>query len=183
METEKMTRIIIILLCLIFAHSSTAFLKRDAPVFTTQEIATLKNNFLANFTEHGAILASPSNTTPNYYYDWIRDSAIAMGLIADWYESYEQNENKLKLMHYVSWTKKIQQQTSPNPGQPILGEPKFNLDGTPYAGPWGRPQNDGPALRALALIHFANVLLTHKYVAYVHSNLYAGGLDPRTMGV
>jgi glucoamylase len=32
-----------------------------------------------------------------------------------------------------------------------LGEVKFHGDGTPFTGVWGRPQNDGPALRILAL--------------------------------
>lgn len=35
-----------------------------------------------------------------------------------------------------------------------LGEPKFEVDGTPFTGSWGRPQRDGPALRALTLIHY-----------------------------
>jgi glucoamylase len=35
-----------------------------------------------------------------------------------------------------------------------LGEPKFEIDGTPFTGSWGRPQRDGPALRALTLIHY-----------------------------
>lgn len=177
-----MTRIITILLCLILSQANAATYKPDTPVFNAQDVAIIKNNFFNNFTENGAILASPSNITPNYSYDWIRDSAIAMGLIASWYEAYGQHEDKIKLLNYVSWTQKIQQQEDPNPGQDILGEPKFNLDSTPYTGAWGRPQNDGPALRALALIRFANVLLTNKDISYVRNNLYAGGLNPRTMG-
>ena len=35
-----------------------------------------------------------------------------------------------------------------------LGEPKFEMNGTPFTGSWGRPQRDGPALRALTLIHY-----------------------------
>jgi glucoamylase len=35
-----------------------------------------------------------------------------------------------------------------------LGEPKFGVDGKPFTGSWGRPQRDGPALRALTLIHY-----------------------------
>jgi len=30
-----------------------------------------------------------------------------------------------------------------------LGEPKYQVDGTRFNGAWGRPQRDGPALRAL----------------------------------
>lgn len=178
-----MTRIATILLCLILTQAHAAHDKTDDPVFNTQEIRIIKNNFFHNITEQGAILASPSTAMPNYSYDWIRDSAIAMGLIASWYEAYDQDDDKIKLLNYVSWTQKIQQQPDPNPEQDILGEPKFNLDSTPYAGPWGRPQNDGPALRALALMHFANALLKkHHDDDYVRSHLYAGGLDPRTMG-
>ncbi|MBK5653190.1 MAG: glycoside hydrolase family 15 protein, partial [Rhizobium sp.] len=35
-----------------------------------------------------------------------------------------------------------------------LGEPKFGVDGEPFTGSWGRPQRDGPALRALTLMHY-----------------------------
>lgn len=35
-----------------------------------------------------------------------------------------------------------------------LGEPKFRVDGKPFSGSWGRPQRDGPALRALTLMHY-----------------------------
>jgi glucoamylase len=40
-----------------------------------------------------------------------------------------------------------------------LGEPKFNVDLTAFTGAWGRPQRDGPALRAIALIDFGNWLI------------------------
>jgi glucoamylase len=35
-----------------------------------------------------------------------------------------------------------------------LGEPKFHVDGKPFTDSWGRPQRDGPALRALTLMHY-----------------------------
>lgn len=40
-----------------------------------------------------------------------------------------------------------------------LGEPKFNVDLSAFTGAWGRPQRDGPALRAIALIDFGNWLI------------------------
>jgi glucoamylase len=39
-------------------------------------------------------------------------------------------------------------------GENILGETRFNPDGTLDITKWGRPQHDGPALRALALLRF-----------------------------
>jgi glucoamylase len=40
-----------------------------------------------------------------------------------------------------------------------LGEPKFQVDGTRFNGAWGRPQRDGPALRAIALTTYSNWLI------------------------
>lgn len=40
-----------------------------------------------------------------------------------------------------------------------LGEPKFYVNQTRFNGDWGRPQRDGPALRATALITYGNWLL------------------------
>lgn len=42
-----------------------------------------------------------------------------------------------------------------------LGEPKFEVNATAYTGPWGRPQRDGPALRATALIAYSRWLIAN----------------------
>jgi glucoamylase len=42
-----------------------------------------------------------------------------------------------------------------------LGEPKFNVDETAFTGAWGRPQRDGPALRATALIAYTRWLIAN----------------------
>jgi glucoamylase len=39
-------------------------------------------------------------------------------------------------------------------------------------GGWGRPQTDGPALRATVLIKYANMLLDAGSTSYVTSKLY-----------
>ena len=41
-----------------------------------------------------------------------------------------------------------------------LGEPKFYANLTRFNGNWGRPQRDGPPLRATALITYARWLLS-----------------------
>lgn len=70
-------------------------------------------------------------------------------------------------------------QTTPNPSGDLwtggLSEPKFMIDGKPFTGSWGRPQRDGPALRALALSSYAHWLLDQgrpEDIEYVTSNLY-----------
>jgi glucoamylase len=40
-----------------------------------------------------------------------------------------------------------------------MGEPKYQVDGTRFNGAWGRPQRDGPALRAIALMTYSNWLI------------------------
>jgi glucoamylase len=152
-------------------------------VFSPEEIHKLKNHFFANIQPNGAIVASPSKNNPDYYYDWIRDSAIAMGLIETWYESTHAQEYKDRLINYVSWTQLIQHQQDPLPGQDIIGEPKFYINGYPFDGQWGRPQNNGPALRATVLVRFAQQLLDQNEASYVQNNLYNNSLDPQSMSV
>lgn len=43
-----------------------------------------------------------------------------------------------------------------------LAEPKFLVNSTKFNGPWGRPQRDGPALRAIALITYCKHLVEEK---------------------
>jgi len=151
-------------------------------VFNSKDIQILKQNFFANIHNNGAIVASPSKQNPNYYYDWIRDSAIALGLIERWYESTQEGQYKQNLYQYVTWTERLQHQPDPLPGQDILGEPKFYVDGTPFSGEWGRPQNDGPALRASTLIRFAKQLLKNNESVYVKKHLYNSSMDHQSMG-
>lgn len=57
-----------------------------------------------------------------------------------------------------------------------LGEPKFTVDGAPYSGPWGRPQHDGIAIRAIELSQLALVLLGEGRRELVREKLYDGRL-------
>jgi glucoamylase len=44
-----------------------------------------------------------------------------------------------------------------------LGEPKFQPNSTAFTGSWGRPQRDGPALRATTLIAYGHWLQSNGY--------------------
>ena len=108
-------------------------------------------------TNVGMIIASPSNDPP-YKYHWIRDYALVMRPIIDMYNktkdpsyfkyiiNYLENETKLQNIETISG----------------LGEPKYNIDCTAYSEPWGRPQNDGPALRGIILFKLID-MLKYKY--------------------
>jgi glucoamylase len=64
---------------------------------------------------------------------------------------------------YVHAQAKLQTVSNPSgtflPAGLGLAEPKYQVDGTRFNGAWGRPQRDGPALRAIALMTFSNWLI------------------------
>lgn len=68
-----------------------------------------------------------------------------------------------KIDDYVTAQAYLQGISNPSGGPDSggLGEPKFNVDRTAFTGAWGRPQRDGPPLRATALIIYANWLINN----------------------
>ena len=94
------------------------------------------------------------------YYTWTRDSALTMKVLIDLFKNGD-TSLLLVIEEYISAQAYIQ--TVSNPSGSLssggLGEPKFNVDESAYTGSWGRPQRDGPALRATALIAFGQWLI------------------------
>lgn len=137
--------------------------------------ALLKNIHPAD-TAEGIVVASPSKQDPNYYYHWIRDAALVMDVLLSLFERTQDPFKKaryLKLFEKYVERERTNQLTRTRTG---LGEPKFNPDGSAFDGEWGRPQNDGPALRALAMIRFAEILLAQGRVEWVQKYLYNAAL-------
>ncbi|EED14963.1 glucoamylase precursor, putative [Talaromyces stipitatus ATCC 10500] len=116
------------------------------------------------FTEgavEGIVIASPSKADPNYYYTWTRDSALTLKTLVDNFIAGASDlESTIK--DYINIESVLQGVSNPSGSITDgsgLGEPKFNVDGTAFTGAWGRPQRDGPALRATAMIAYANYLI------------------------
>lgn len=107
----------------------------------------------------GIMIASISKSSPNYYYHWTRDSSIVMKIIVKHYNNLlSKNENdEIIFKHIIDYVQNenILQNINTISG---IGEPKFNVDRTPFNERWGRPQNDGPALRGLTLIKIYKIL-------------------------
>jgi glucoamylase len=116
----------------------------------------------------GMVVASPSRENPNYYFDWVRDTALVMRTLVDYWEIT--NDPKIKEMLFTWVESETHRQIRPALGG--LGEPKYNIDGSGYSGPWGRPQNDGPALRVIAMIKFARLLIDSGEQDFVLRKLY-----------
>lgn len=53
-----------------------------------------------------------------------------------------------------------------------LGEPKYNVDMTAFTDGWGRPQRDGPGLRAEVLIAYGNWLVDNGYSSTAESIIW-----------
>ena len=137
-------------------------------------------NISAAGTARGIVLASPSKADPNYFFHWVRDAALTMNAVLDQAEHStvpaERAKGRAAMLEYVELSRSNQLAAS------LKGEPKFNVDGSLFTGPWGRPQNDGPALRAVTLVHLAESMLSEsaKHTdfgnVYVRTRLYDGKL-------
>jgi glucoamylase len=107
----------------------------------------------------GTVAASPSRANPDYWYNWRRDAALTMRRIVALYESSSDPAAKAKylkmLTDYAAFVRR--EQTVPGPAG--IGEPKYGMDGKPFTGPWGRPQDDGPAEEAGTLIELARAFI------------------------
>lgn len=138
----------------------------------------------------GSVLASPViaswDPEPDYFFHWIRDSAIVMRTVAalmqDAESEVEQHRWRRHFEDFVRFSLTLcsldeaallsasrhRQATRRGyrrflrsdaelrrlTGDRLLGEPRFNPDGTIDIQRWSRPQYDGPALRALACLDY-----------------------------
>lgn len=110
----------------------------------------------------GIVVASPSKTSPDYFYTWTRDSALTIKTLVDEFISTKSPGLERTIQEYISAQAHIQTIETPSGGlcSGGLGEVKFNVDETAFTGEWGRPQRDGPALRVVALVAYARHLVS-----------------------
>ncbi|EHL00123.1 putative Glucoamylase P [Glarea lozoyensis 74030] len=143
---------------------------RDLESFIAAERAIALQGVLNNIGPDGSqvagagnyIIASPSKEDPDYFFTWTRDAALTMQMIVD-----EFIFGNTALEKYIDEYIKAQAilQTVSNPSGSLLpsglglGEPKYLANGQRFNGAWGRPQRDGPALRAIALMTYSDWLL------------------------
>lgn len=130
----------------------------------TESITGLFNNIHPEGSVPGVVVASTSKSSPNYWYHWTRDSALVMDAVVDFYNS-TYNYKTSKFYENILWdfaylSKHLQSSENPSDQWGYrIGEAKFEVNGTAFQSVWGRPQNDGPAIRARTLMRFAEVYL------------------------
>lgn len=142
-------------------------------------------NFSVSDGARGSIIASPSRSNPDYYFHWIRDASLSA---ETYFKIFLKKKKPLFsphdfLLDYIDFSSRNQWTGNPSgpAGNSGLGEPKFLVSGDAFLNSWGRPQSDGPALRALTLMEFAMQLLSQGQGDYVKEKLYDGKLPTRSV--
>ncbi|KAJ7145278.1 glucoamylase [Mycena filopes] len=122
----------------------------------------------------GVVIASPSTENPNYVFTWVRDSSLVFKVITDQFTTGQDTTLLGQIQNFITAESNLQQVTNPSGTISTggLGEPKFNIDGTAFTDPWGRPQRDGPALRSTTMITYANWLLKNSSASNVLDTLW-----------
>ncbi|MEZ0392989.1 MAG: glycoside hydrolase family 15 protein [Pseudobdellovibrionaceae bacterium] len=141
----------------------------------------LNQNISPAGTVAGVVIASPQKENPNYFRHWVRDAALTMDVVLRlWQQAPNQGQRALWEKHLKDFTffSRQNQLTTSITG---LGEPIFEVNGHVFQGPWGRPQNDGPALRAAVLSDWAQMLLDQGDSQFVNAWLYSSGLPAQTV--
>jgi glucoamylase len=120
---------------------------------------------------------------PDYFFHWFRDSAVVIDALRLLYEDHTLDSQALghfsdfvqfslnlqqldgrTLVTDSAWRRRIQPdfeqfirpegELAAVRGDAVVGETRVNPDGTLDISKWGRPQNDGPPLRALSVLRW-----------------------------
>ncbi|KAJ3483035.1 hypothetical protein NLI96_g6578 [Meripilus lineatus] len=161
----------------VFAQSSSvdSYISTESPIAKAGIIANIGPiGSKSQGAKAGIVIASPSTTNPNYLFTWTRDSSLVFKALIDQFVSGQDTSLRTLIDQFVSSQAFIQQVSNPSGtvSSGGLGEPKFNVDETAFTGAWGRPQRDGPALRATAIIGYANWLRANGNSSWVTSTLW-----------
>ena len=81
-------------------------------------------------------------------------SAITMKVIINEYELTKDLKYLNIILKYINFEFNLQNVETLSG----LGEPKYNVNGSSFNDSWGRPQNDGPALRGIVMIQIGKLL-------------------------
>nr|CAA47707.1 glucan 1,4-alpha-glucosidase [Neurospora crassa] len=149
-------------------------IKRSVDSYIQTETPIAQKNLLCNIgasgcrasgAASGVVVASPSKSSPDWY-TWTRDAALVTKLIVDEFTNDYNTTLQNTIQAYAAAQAKLQGVSNPSGSLSNgagLGEPKFMVDLQQFTGAWGRPQRDGPPLRAIALIGYGKWLVSNGY--------------------
>lgn len=112
---------------------------------------------------------------PPDFFTWTRDAALTFRTLIDDFVFGNKALEPL-INDYIYGQARLQTVSNPSgtllPNGAGLGEPKYMKDGSRYNGNWGRPQRDGPPLRAISLIQYSNYLVSKGQKARVKDEIW-----------
>ncbi|KAK4122603.1 carbohydrate-binding module family 20 protein [Parathielavia appendiculata] len=150
-------------------RSVDSFIEKETPIAWARLLCNIgPNGCAASGAASGVVVASPSKANPDYWYTWTRDASLVLTGIADAFAHNYSSSLQGTIHNFVASQAKLQGVSNPSgsfSNGAGLGEPKFMVDLTQFTGEWGRPQRDGPPLRAIALIQYAKWLVNNGYKA------------------
>jgi glucoamylase len=175
-----------ILFIFLLGFGLTAFAgKLDSSGWMTNQeqisIAELLRNISPAGTKPGVVVASPQKENPNYFRHWVRDAGLVFDVVMTLLEAEAHPKKRTEYEKHIKDFIYFSRQNQLSYTLTDLGEPIFEVDGTPFSGPWGRPQNDGPAIRAYMLTRYANWLLDQGKEEFVKTWLYSARLPANTV--
>lgn len=106
----------------------------------------------------GIVVGALSKKDPDYYFHWIRDSSNVMRVVVEVSTSGRTTARPERLPAMMRDFLALSRRLQTLPSRYGLGEPRFTVDAGVDTLPWSRPQNDGPALRALTVVGYLRVL-------------------------
>ncbi|KAL2862489.1 glycoside hydrolase family 15 protein, partial [Aspergillus lucknowensis] len=152
-----------------------AFIEKETPIAKQGVLNNIgADGKLAEGAAAGIVVASPSKENPDYFYTWTRDAGLTMAAIIEQFNAGDASLEAL-IQSFVDSQASLQAVDNPSGGLSDgsgLGEPKFNVDMSAFTDAWGRPQRDGPALRASALMAYGNALIKDGKKDLAASNIW-----------
>ncbi|KAH8178017.1 glycosyl hydrolases family 15 domain-containing protein [Sarocladium implicatum] len=149
------------------AQSVEDFITTESPIALEQLLCNIGSDGChASGVNSGLVIASPSKEEPPYFYTWTRDSALVFKSVVDRFVNEYDADLQRHITEYIASQAHIQGVSNPSGSLADgsgLGEPKFNVDGSAFTDSWGRPQRDGPALRAIAIMSYGEWLVDNNY--------------------
>ena len=102
----------------------------------------------------GIVVGALQKKNPDYYFHWVRDSSLVMHAAADAFAHRRPYASRRQFERQFRDFLTLSQRLQGLPSKYGLGEPRYSVTGQVDTLPWSRPQFDGPALRALAVLDF-----------------------------
>ncbi|KAG7142145.1 Glucoamylase like protein [Verticillium longisporum] len=145
------------------------WIQQELPIARAQLLCNIgPNGCNSAGVASGLVIASPSKSDPDYFFHWTRDAGLVFKAIIDLFvENYDAGLQQ-NIQNFIVGQAKLQTVNNPSGSFSSgagLGEAKYLANGAQFTGNWGRPQRDGPALRAIALIKYSKWLIANGYTS------------------